>query len=287
MNNKLSRVILLLLIVLSFISINACTKGPSPLKEAPATEESLVLATTTSTEDSGLLDILIPAFEKEYNTQVKVIAVGSGQAMEMGKKGDADALLVHSPAAEDQFMAEGWGKVRKDVMYNQFLIVGPASDPAGISGMADAVAALKKLAETNSKFISRADKSGTHSKELSIWKAAEVTPAGSWYIESGQGMGDTLMMAVEMNAYTLIDEATFLSFKNKTIGFQVVVEGDKLLFNPYGAIAVSPEKYPNIGFKAAEAFVNFIAEGEGQSIIADFGKETYGKNLFTPVNYHP
>ena len=147
MNNKLSRVILLLLIVLSFISINACTKGPSPLKEAPATEESLVLATTTSTEDSGLLDILIPAFEKEYNTQVKVIAVGSGQAMEMGKKGDADALLVHSPAAEDQFMAEGWGKVRKDVMYNQFLIVGPASDPAGISGMADAVAALKKLAE--------------------------------------------------------------------------------------------------------------------------------------------
>ncbi|KJS88123.1 MAG: hypothetical protein JM58_02245 [Peptococcaceae bacterium BICA1-8] len=283
----MSRVILLLLIVLSVISINACTKNPSPSKETPAVEESLVLATTTSTQDSGLLDILIPAFEKEYNTEVKVIAVGSGQAMEMGKKGDADALLVHSPAAEDQFMAEGWGKVRKDVMYNQFLIVGPKADPAGISGMTDAVAALKKLADTNSKFISRADKSGTHSKELSIWKAAEVTPAGSWYIESGQGMGDTLMMAIEINAYTLTDEATFLSFKNKASSLHVVVQGDKLLFNPYGAIAVSPEKYPNIRFKAAEAFVNFISEGEGQAIIHAFGKKKYGKNLFTPVNYRP
>jgi len=281
MNNKMPRNILLLLIILSLISFNACTKA------VPAVEESLVLATTTSTEDSGLLDILIPAFEKEYQTIVKVIAVGSGQAMEMGKRGDADALLVHSPDAENEFMSDGWGKVRKDVMYNQFLIVGPESDPAGISGTTDAVAALKKLAETNSKFISRADKSGTHSKELSIWKAAEMTPAGSWYLESGQGMGDTLMMAVELNAYTLTDEATFLSFQNKTAGLQVVVEGDKLLFNPYGAISVNPEKYPNIRYKAAENFVNFIAEGEGQAIIAEFGKEKYGKNLFTPVNYRP
>jgi len=267
---------------LALLLIIALLVGLAPATlAAEKAESTMTLATTTSTQDSGLLDYLIPIFEKEYNTKVKVVAVGSGQAMEMGKKGDADVLLVHSRAAEDAFVASGFGINRKDVMYNQFLIVGPKSDPAKIKGMTDVKAAFKQIAASKKKFVSRGDNSGTHTKELSIWTALKVTPAGRWYVESGQGMGDTLMMANEMNAYTLTDEATYLSWQKKT-GLKEMVRGDKLLLNPYGVIAVNPAKYPTIHKNAANAFIEFMTGQKGQALIGGFGKEQYGKALFTP-----
>lgn len=273
MRNRLP--LALLLIIALLIGIAPATMG------AAKVESTMTLATTTSTQDSGLLDYLIPIFEKDYNTKVKVIAVGSGQAMEMGKKGDADVLLVHSRAAEDAFVKSGYGLPRHDVMYNQFLIVGPKSDPAKIKGMTDVKAAFKKIATAKKKFVSRGDNSGTNTKELSIWTALKVTPGGRWYIESGQGMGDTLMMANEMNAYTLTDEATYLTWQKKT-GLKEMVRGDKLLLNPYGVIAVNPAKYPNIHKNAANAFIEFMTGKKGQSLIGGFGKEKYGKSLFVP-----
>ncbi|MGE5416380.1 MAG: substrate-binding domain-containing protein [Acidobacteriota bacterium] len=244
-------------------------------------ESSMILATTTSTQDSGLLDVLIPVFEKKYKTSVKVIAVGSGQAMTMGKSGDADVLLVHSRKAEDEFMSGGFGSLRKDVMHNAFLVVGPASDPAKVNGMTDVIAAFKKISEAKAKFISRGDKSGTDTKEKDIWKKAEIIPAKSWYVESGQGMGETLTMANEMNAYTLADEATYLSWKDK-VDLKEVVKGDKLLANPYGVIVVNPEKFPKVHIIGAKAFADFVTNKEGQLIIYNFGRDKYGRSLFVP-----
>ncbi|MEN6348565.1 MAG: substrate-binding domain-containing protein [Syntrophomonas sp.] len=269
------------MLVILAICMMAVSILPFNVSAAAAVEDTLTLATTTSTQDSGLLDILVPAFEQEYKTKVKVIAVGSGQAMEMGKKGDADVLLVHSRKAEDEFVDSGYGINRKDVMYNQFLVVGPATDPAKIKGMTNAAEAFKKIADSKSKFISRADKSGTHTKELNVWKAAKITPELPWYIEAGKGMGDTLLMANEMNAYTLADEATWLTWQRKTT-LTEVVKGDKILFNPYGVIQVNPAKFPTIHKNAAQAFSDFITGSKGQAIIASFGKEKYGKGLFVP-----
>jgi tungstate transport system substrate-binding protein len=247
----------------------------------PVPPTKVILATTTSTADSGLLTKILPDFERRYNAKVDVIAVGSGQAMKLGQDGNADVLLVHSPAAEQQFMAEGSGWNRQDVMYNDYVIIGPASDPAGIKGMTNATEAFKKIADSKAKFISRGDNSGTNAKEMSIWKAAGIEkPAGDWYVSTGQGMGEVLNMANEQQAYTLSDRGTYLSRKN--LELPVLVEGDKTLFNPYGVIAVNPIKYPTVKYDMATKFIDWITSVDGQKLIGNFKDATSGKPLFTP-----
>jgi tungstate transport system substrate-binding protein len=251
---------------------------PTPFAET----QKMILATTTSTQDSGLLDFILPDFEAKYNIQVEVIAVGSGQAMTLGKDGNADVLLVHSRAKEDEFMANGDGLRREDVMYNDFVIIGPAADPAGIKGMTSAADAFKKLADTQSVFISRGDDSGTHTKEKAIWKTAAIEPAGDWYISSGLTMGETLTMADEKQAYTLSDRATYLAFKAKGLELEVLVEGDKNLFNPYGVISVNPNKGVQIRNDLATLFIDWITSVPVQEKIFTFGVADYGQPLFTP-----
>jgi tungstate transport system substrate-binding protein len=253
---------------------------PAKKQELPKVESTMILATTTSTQDTGLLDVLVPAFDKRYSVKTKVIAVGTGEAIEMGKRGDADVLLVHARKSEDEFVASGYGINRKDVMYNYFFIVGPKNDPADVADSKDAETAMKKIFDTSSKFVSRGDQSGTHKKELTIWDKYKLKPQGSkWYMESGQGMGDTLMMASEMGAYTLVDSGTWYSFVDK-VDLKVVLQGDPILFNPYGVIAVNPEKYSNLSKNAAAAFIDFITSEEGQKIIKDYKKN--GQQLFVP-----
>lgn len=243
-------------------------------------ETTMVLATTTSTRDTGLLDVLVPAFDKKYGVSTKVVSVGTGEAIEMGKQGNADVLLVHARKSEDEFVDSGYGVNRKDVMYNYFFIVGPKDDPAGIASIKDAGIAMQKIADSKSKFISRGDKSGTNTKELSIWSTYNIKPVGqSWYLESGQGMGDTLMMASEMGAYTLVDSGTWYAFEDK-VNLKIVLQGDSVLFNPYGVIAVNPQKYPNIHYNAAMTFVQFITSDEGQQMIREYQKN--GQKLFIP-----
>ncbi|NLL86655.1 MAG: extracellular solute-binding protein [Syntrophomonadaceae bacterium] len=274
--------------LLSVFAIAGCQQQEEPAPQqqagdkAPTPEDpQLTLATTTSTQDSGLLDVILPDFEAKTGYQVEVIAVGSGAAMSMGESGDADVLLVHSRAAEDEFIAAGHGVDRHDVMYNDFLIIGPAADPAGIKGGNDAVAAITQISESEAIFLSRGDESGTHKKELSIWRAAGIEPSGDWYNSVGKGMGDTYRMADEMQGYTLIDRATYLANKGN-YSLEPMVEGDELLFNPYGVIAVSPEKYPNINYEGATAFIQWIISDETQALIAEFGKDQYGQSLFIP-----
>jgi tungstate transport system substrate-binding protein len=242
----------------------------------------MILATTTSTQDSGLLDFILPDIEAKYNIKVDVIAVGTGQAMTLGQDGNADVLLVHARAKEDEFMAAGHGLRREDVMYNDFVILGPAADAAGIRGMTVAADVFKKLAETQSTFISRGDDSGTHTKEKSIWKAAGIEPAGDWYVSSGLTMGETLTMADEKQAYTLSDRATYLAFKQKGLELEVLVEGDKTLFNPYGVISVNTDKGPQIRNDLAELFIDWIISVPMQEKIASFGVEEFGGSLFIP-----
>ncbi len=239
------------------------------------------MATTTSTQDSGLLDVLVPEFKKDTGYTLNVIAVGSGQAMEMGAKGDVDVLLVHSRAAEDKFVADGFGVNRKDVMHNDFVIIGPEDDPAKIKGMTDSAAAFKKIAESKSTFLSRGDKSGTHTKELKIWKNTELTPEGDWYKNVGKGMGDTFRMADEMKGYTLIDRATYLALKDK-YKLVIVVEKDAPLLNPYGVISVNKDKFPNVDMEGANKFGEWITSEKIQKMIAEFGKDKFGQSLFIP-----
>jgi tungstate transport system substrate-binding protein len=257
------------------------TQAPAAATAVPQEPARLILSTTTSTDDSGLLNYLLPDFEQRYNCQVDVIAVGTGQAIKNGQDGNCDVILVHSRPREDQFVAEGYGINRLDVMYNDFVIVGPEDDPAGIKGMKVAAEAFEKIAAAEASFVSRGDESGTHSKELSIWKEAGLTPEGAWYISAGQGMGAVLTMAGEQQAYTLSDRATYLAMQEK-VQLAILVEGDEILFNPYGVIAVNPEKHPGVNADLAAKFQTWLTSLETQEMIAEFGKEEFGQALFTP-----
>ena len=270
------------LIAFSFL-LTACGFASPAAVVHPPSHSNLILATTTSTQDSGLLDVLIPLFEAESGYTVQTIAVGSGQAMKMGEEGNADVLLVHSPLAEKQFMAGGWGKDRALVMHNDFIIVGPAHDPAQIRGLT-AMDAFKAIAATQASFIARGDESGTSTKELGIWTKAELDPADeqpAWYTETGQGMGATLIIASEKNGYTLTDRATFLANKDH-LDLEILVEGDNSLLNVYHVITVNTEKWPDVNEEAATAFLQFMIAPATQEIISQFGVDQYGQPLFYP-----
>ena len=245
-------------------------------------QRGVILATTTSTQDSGLLDVLIPMFEKKTGSFVKTIAVGSGQAMAMGARGEADVLLVHSPAAEKKFMADGDGVERRLVMHNDFIIVGPPADPAKIRGTKRAAEAFRKIAASGSIFTSRGDHSGTHAKEQAIWKAAGVPHEGQrWYQQTGLGMGQTLAVAAEKKTYVLADRGTYLALK-KRLGLDILVEGDGILLNIYHVIEVNPKKWPKANFAGAKAFGDFMVSKETQDIIKIFGVDKFGSPLFFP-----
>ena len=263
--------------------LTSCSQSYSDQDSPPPGEpRKLILATTTSTEDSGLLAYILPEFEEEYNAQVDVVAVGTGQALKLGKDGNADVLLVHARSLEDEFMAMGHGVRREDVMYNDFVILGPENDPPGIKGFSKAPDGFAKIAQSRSLFVSRGDDSGTHTKENFIWSAARIEPSGDWYISAGQGMGAVLTMANEMQAYTLSDRATYLSRKLEGINLVIVVEGDPMLFNPYGVIAVNPEKGEYINAEMADHFIDWLVSIPTQEKISEFGVEQFGAPLFTP-----
>jgi len=236
------------------------------------------MATTTSTDNSGLLDVLLPPFEQELNVRVDVIAVGTGKALKLGENGDVDVVLVHARQAEEEFVQNGFGVNRRDVMYNDFVIVGPEQDPADIRGR-DPVTALLRIAERHADFVSRGDESGTHVKEKRLWELAEIAPRGEWYIESGQGMGATLQMANEKEAYCLVDRGTFIALEEK-VDLVILCEGDEKLFNPYGIIAVNPYRHPHTNYVYAMALIGWVTSPEGQRIIGEFKKS--GKILFYP-----
>lgn len=242
----------------------------------------LILATTTSTQDSGLLDVLVPMFEEQYGYHVKTIAAGSGQALRMGQEGEADVLLSHSPEAEEEFMAGGHGAERRPVMHNDFVILGPPGDPAGVRAASSAREAMALIAASGSRFVSRGDQSGTHVKELSLWRAAGVDPAGRpWYVETGQGMGATLNVANDMRAYTLSDRGTYLAQKNN-LDLAILSQGDASLQNVYHVIVVNPQKHPSVNAQAARDFAAFITSPPVQAVIASFGVDRYGEPLFVP-----
>jgi tungstate transport system substrate-binding protein len=244
--------------------------------------KNIILATTTSTQDSGLLDVLIAAFEKNSGYMVKTIAVGSGQALKMGEKGEADVLLAHSPDAEKQVVEQGFAINRRLVMHNDFVIVGPPGDPAKIKGTKSAQDAFKKIAVSGSLFFSRADNSGTHALERKLWKAAGVNPEGKKrYQQTGLGMGQTLNVSAEKKGYTLSDRGTYLSLK-KTLGLDILVEGDPLLLNVYHVMEVNPSKWPKVNAKGAKAFADFIVSQKGQDIVRKFGADKFGQPLFFP-----
>ncbi len=237
------------------------------------------MATTTSTDNSGLLKYLLPKFEASCKCSIHYTAVGTGNALKLGENGDVDVVLVHARSAEDEFVAKGYGVDRRDVMYNDFVIVGPHADPAKIRGMKDPLAALKKIKDSGAVFVSRGDDSGTNKKELGFWKALGVDPKGPNYLAIGQGMGQTLTMASEKQGYTLTDRATYATYKDKT-GLEIMVEGDKRLLNPYGVIAVNPKRHPGINYGGAMTFVRWLTSDEGQKTIAAYRPK--GAQLFFP-----
>jgi len=254
----------------------------SGMTSVQAQEKTIILATTTSTQDSGLLDVLIPIFEKKTGYFVKTIAVGSGQAMAMGQKGEADVLLVHSPEAEKKFVAEGYGINRRIIMHNDYIIVGPAEDAAKIKGTKSSAESFKKVASAKALFLSRGDNSGTHSKEKAIWKASGINPEGEkWYQQTGLGMGQTLNVTAEKKGYTLADRGTYLALK-KNLGLDILVERDAILLNVYHVIEVNPAKWPKVNVPGGKAFADFMVSNETQGIIKTFGVEKFGSPLFFP-----
>ena len=261
-------------------STPAATTGPTPI---PRTNNAtdIILSTTTSTQDSGLLDALLPRFEQQSGYRVKTIAVGSGAAIALGQRGEADVVLAHAPENERQLVASGAGVDRQIVMYNDFILVGPPDDPAGVRGKQDVLASLRAIAQAGAAFLSRGDNSGTHQLEQKLWETAGLTPSGqAWYIESGSGMGQTLQIADQRNAYTLSDRATYLAFKER-IALTVAAEGDPGLLNIYHVIAVNPERFPRVNTDGAQAFIQFLLAPETQEVIGSFGRETFGQALFT------
>jgi len=277
---KFLSIILAITLVFS-LALTGCTKE-EPAPPAPV-ERDIILSTTTSTQDSGLLDYLLPIFKEETGINVKVVAVGTGQALQMGRDGEADILLVHAKASEETFVAEGHGLERHDVMYNDFIIVGPKDDPAKLKEKApnDSVEALKIVAENKANFVSRGDESGTHVKEKALWEEATLVPEGEWYISAGKGMGDVLKMADEKLGYTLTDRATYLNLRD-TLELDIVVEKDTRLFNQYGIIPVNPEKNENIKEEDAKIFMEWMLSEDTQKLIGEFGVDKFGMPLFTP-----
>ena len=274
-----SKVIITLMIAALLVASG--TTNVFAAKQEPK-QKNIILATTTSTQDTGLLDVLIPIFEKGTGYFVKTIAVGSGQAIAMGQKGEADVLLVHSPDAEKKFIEDGYGINRQLVMHNDFIIVGPGDDPAKIKGVKSSAEALKLVAKAEGLFLSRGDNSGTHAKEKTLWKKADINPAGQkWYQETGLGMGQTLSVAAEKKGYTLADRGTYLSLK-KNLGLDILVEGDAALLNIYHVIEVNSAKWPKANAEGAKAFADFMISKKTQSIIKTFGVDKYGAPLFFP-----
>lgn len=277
------RALLLILAVVTPLSLVACggtgeANAPEEPTPEPVEVTNVILASTTSTEDSGLFGELVPSFQDAYpQYRIDVVAVGTGQALEIGRAKDADVLLVHAKADEEQFVADGYGVERRDVMHNDFVIVGPEADPANVSGSSDAAAALTALSDGGHTFISRGDDSGTHKKELSLWSAAGIEPVGDGYLSIGQGMGDALTMASETEGYTIADRGTYLAMKDR-LDLVVVVEGDEALFNPYGVIVVTDAN----NRAGAQAFADWIVSAAGQAVIETFGVDTYGEPLFVP-----
>ncbi len=245
-----------------------------------AMNQTIRLATTTSTENSGLLHFLLPEFEQQSGYKVHVIAVGTGKALKMGQAGDVDVLLVHAKEAENAFIKQGFGRKRYAVMYNDFILIGPANDPAAISTSPSAAIALERIDAAQQLFISRGDDSGTHKKEKKLWAAATISPAGQWYREIGQGMGKAIQMADELDAYTLTDRGTWLSYKDKT-RLKLLYQGDKLLFNPYGIIAVNPKLHADINARGADALIQWLISAPAQQLIGQYKK--HGQLLFTPA----
>lgn len=263
-------------IILSLVLILLLTGCQSRNDDPSGT--SIILATTTSTENSGLLDYILPEFEKTTDVTVKVVAVGTGKALEMGRNGEADVLLVHAKSSEEQFVADGHGTERFDVMYNDFVIIGPDTDSPLEKGN-DVSSAFSFISQSGLEFFSRGDDSGTHKKEISLWKAADIDPSGEWYISVGKGMGDTIVMTNERLGYTMTDRATFLSMKDN-IDLTVIIEGDPILFNQYGVIPVNPEKNDLINIAGAKVFVDWLISEEGQNLIGSY--EKFGEILFNP-----
>ncbi|MBS7635100.1 substrate-binding domain-containing protein [Candidatus Bathyarchaeota archaeon] len=276
-------------IFIAIIMVAVTIIGTLTYEQYTRSQKSVImLATTTSTYDSGLLDYLMPIFQSKFNAEVRIISVGTGQSIETAKRGDADLILVHSRQLELEFVNSTYGIHRVGVMYNDFVITGPVSDPAGINGLRTAAEAFRRIAEEgaegNAQFISRADKSGTHMLELSIWKKVGLTSlkkTQTWYVEAGAGMGTVLRMANEKKAYTLTDRATWLSFKNQLVNLRVLVEGDVVLLNPYAIILVNPERHPQRNYKGALMLTKWMISEEGQNLIANFKKE--GEPLFKPI----